>query len=103
MALGLMDEALEDKLEIHRIILTDTDPTVHAGTDPLNWSLTPLQRGEVRKSAADIAPNYQEAKCWFSHWDAMETNAKAPTPLLTDSQHCLLPAVPQAAVAAAAH
>ncbi len=78
VALGLLDLAYEKQMHIHRIILTDTNSQVLAGTDPLNWSLTPRQRKEVRDSAdpvTGIGPNYREAKCWFSNWDHMMDNA----------------------------
>jgi hypothetical protein len=101
MALGLLDQAFAGSVEIHRIILTDTDPSSHAGTDPLNWSLTPRQRTEVRKSAEGIAPNYREAKCWFSHWDEMTAAADLSIAPPKDFAEC--PALPKTPVPAARH
>jgi hypothetical protein len=85
MALGLLDQAFAGEVQIHRITLTDNNSSNDSGTDPLNWSLTPKQRKEVRKSAdavTGIGPNYREAKCWFSNWDKMtkaaDLNIKPP-------------------------
>jgi hypothetical protein len=83
VTLGLMEQALSCKIQIHRIILADSnsqdakkmDP--HKDTDPLNWSLTPRQRVEVTSSAVKVMPSYDEAKRWFynSHeeWDKAQT------------------------------
>ncbi len=98
VSLGLLDLAYGNKMHIHRIILTDTNSRVLAGTDPLNWSLTPMQRKEVRTSAdpvTGIGPNYREAKCWFSNWDQMMDNAIHKVPAPPGFQQCWAAAAPK--------
>jgi len=82
-ALGLMEQALADKLQLHRVVFADGNSQKVAGTDPLNWSLTPKQRAEVRTSAVALPLQEEEAQCWFTQWDKMWTNArdKNPKPL----------------------
>jgi hypothetical protein len=63
--LGLLEQALPCKVQIHRIVMADSNSRDATGTDPLNWSLTPKQRAEVRDSAAKYMPSYAEAKRWF--------------------------------------
>jgi len=65
VALGLMQKSTPCQLQIHRIVLADTNSKEATKTDPLNWSLTPRQRSEVRKSAGDMKKSYEEAKKWF--------------------------------------
>jgi hypothetical protein len=94
MALDLLDRAYGDKMEIHRIIMTDTNAARVVGTDPLNWSLTPAQRNEVRCSAdrvTGIGPNYYEAKWWFSHWAQRIKNEDLKGFSLVDSPDCRKP------------
>jgi hypothetical protein len=77
VALGLMEQALSCKVQIHRIILADTNSWDATDTDPLNWSLTPRQRVEVTSSADKVKPSYEEAKKWFysprEEWDKAQT------------------------------
>ena len=65
VALGLMQKSIPCQLQIHRIVVDDTNSTKATGTDPLNWSLTPLQRWEVQNSADNVAKSYAAAKAWF--------------------------------------
>jgi hypothetical protein len=78
-----MEQALADKLQLHRVVFADGNSQKVAGTDPLNWSLTPKQRAEVRTSAVALPLQEEEAQCWFTQWDKMWTNArdKNPKPL----------------------
>jgi hypothetical protein len=78
-ALGLMEQALSDKLELHRLVFADDNSLSVAGTDPLNWSLTPRQRAEVRSSAIALPFQEEQARCWFTQWEIMWTNAHLPT------------------------
>jgi hypothetical protein len=75
--LELLEKSLADKLQVHPVVFADICSTVFSGTDPLNWSLTPRQRGEVRQSAAQLQPRIQEAKDWFgksqADWDQHQT------------------------------
>jgi hypothetical protein len=85
-AMGLLEQAVSDKLQIHRVILADTHSTDATGTDPLNWSLTPLQRAEVRTSADYLTNCYVDARTWFynprSEWDKpqLPISATCPSP-----------------------
>lgn len=65
--LALLEQALGDRVEIHRVVFADNNSTNLAGTDPLNWTLTPAERKEVRESAcnAQLASQYQEAVDYF--------------------------------------
>ena len=73
VALAQLEHAFAGRLEIHRVVLADSNSTNEVGTDPLSWSLTPKQRSEVRDSAdpaskvpPSLAPKYQEALDWFA-------------------------------------
>jgi hypothetical protein len=74
--LEVLEKSLTGKLKVHPVVFADICSTVFAGTDPLNWSLTPRQRAEVRESAGQLQPRVQEAKDWFtkssSDWDNAE-------------------------------
>lgn len=65
IALGLMQKSFPCQLQIHRIVVDDSNSTKATGTDPLNWSLTPLQRWEVQNSADKMGDSYAAAKAWF--------------------------------------
>jgi hypothetical protein len=71
VGLGMLRKALKDRLQLHHIVLADNDSDANAGTDPLNWSLTPKQRREVQKSANGLEPCYANAKSWFSNWESL--------------------------------
>lgn len=66
-ALELLEHAYAGKVLIQPVVLADEQSTATVGTDPLNWSLTPRQRKEVRDSArsADMAHLYAVARQWF--------------------------------------
>jgi hypothetical protein len=97
-ALGLLEQAFSAKLEIHRVVFADANSKKFAGTDPLNWSLTPIQRAEVRTSVVALTQQDEEVRCWFSTWEEMWNNAQQPIPMTTNSQQCLVPVPPQSAV-----
>jgi hypothetical protein len=64
--LELLEAALGDRLQLHRIVFADLCSTDVADTDPLNWALTPRQRKEVvETSRVRLQPQYQKAKKWF--------------------------------------
>jgi hypothetical protein len=65
VALGLMQKSIPCQLQIRRIVVDDTNSTKATGTDPLNWSLTPLQRWEVQNSADNVPKSYAASKVWF--------------------------------------
>jgi hypothetical protein len=65
VALMLMQKSMACQLQIHRIVFADSNSKNATGTDPLNWSLTPRQRAEVRNSADKMKDSYSEAKKWF--------------------------------------
>lgn len=75
--LEILEKSLTGKLEVHPVVFADICSTVFAGTDPLNWSLTPRQRNEVRESARQLQPRIQEAKDWFTKPPADWDNAQA--------------------------
>jgi hypothetical protein len=80
VGLGMLEKALKGKLQLHHIVLADNDSDANAGTDPLNWSLTPKQRKEVQKSANGLEPCYVNAKSWFSNWDDLWGKPAQPQP-----------------------
>jgi hypothetical protein len=84
VALGLMEQAFSSRIQIHRIVLADSNSKDATGTDPLNWSLTPRQRKEVRDSARKMADSYREAKDWFydksaEHWNIAQSSSGMPS------------------------
>jgi hypothetical protein len=76
-ALELLEKSLGGKLQVHAVVFADIYSTPCIGTDPLNWSLTPRQRLEVRQSAAQLRPFIQEAKDWFKRPPEDWNNAQA--------------------------
>jgi hypothetical protein len=88
VALGLTEQAIPCEVQIHRIIIADSSSKKDINTDPLNWSLTPIQRYEVRNSATKVTRSYIEAKKWFYNppdlWD--EAQAANDTPCVTSAQ-----------------
>lgn len=65
VGLDLFEKAYMDKVQVQRIVFADNNAQDKARTDPLNWSLTPLQREEVRVSAERLGTNYDLVKSWF--------------------------------------
>jgi len=70
--MALLEHNLTGKIEVHRVVFADVRTKDVTGTDPLNWSLTPAQRDEIRDSAdpENTAPNglkkqYEDVKVWF--------------------------------------
>ena len=90
-ALGLVEQALEQKLEVHRVVFADNNSLSVAGTDPLNWSLTPKQRAEVRSSSVALPFQEEEARCWFMQWEAMWKNAHQTKPRPPGVCDCFAP------------
>jgi hypothetical protein len=70
-ALEILEQALAGKLEVERLVFADDNAFKKDQTDPLSWSLTPRQTGEVADSAKALAANYAAAACWASHWDEL--------------------------------
>jgi len=90
-ALDLLQQAYGCRLSIVRVVFADTHAEEITDTDPLNWSLTPGQRQEVRSSAqrADMLANYQAAANAMNNWqgthpcDALNTAATTAAPRVT--------------------
>ena len=87
--LDLLLQAHENTLELHQIIFDDaTRPDsrwyVVSAKDPLSWSLTPRERGEVAQDAEPQpgAPRllgcYQAVGNWFDSFDAQWKQAAHP-------------------------
>ncbi len=68
--LDLLQQAYGCRLSIFRVVFADTHAKQITDTDPLNWSLTPGQRQEVRMSAqgTDLLANYQAAVNAMTNW-----------------------------------
>jgi hypothetical protein len=88
--LDLLLQAHENTLELHQIIFDDaTRPDsrwyVVSAKDPLSWSLTPRERGEVAQDAEPQpgAPRllvcYQAVGNWFDSFDAQWKQAAHPS------------------------
>ena len=88
VALGLTEKAIPCEVQIHRIIIADSNSRAKIKTDPLNWSLTPIQRNEVRTSADNVKGSSIEAKSWFykSHDDWDQAQAANDTPCVASAQ-----------------
>jgi hypothetical protein len=88
IALGLTEQAIPCQTQIHRIIIADSNSKKDINTDPLNWSLTPIQRNEVRTSADKVKNSSIEAKKWFYNspevWDRAQ--AANDTPCVASAQ-----------------
>jgi hypothetical protein len=85
--LELLEHAYSAQLEVHAIVFGDTCATTRAKTDPLNWSLTPVQQNEVMLTSSGDAmkKRYAKAKEWFekpeSEWDhAARVKDELPKP-----------------------
>jgi hypothetical protein len=65
--LELLEHTYSGKLFVESVVLADQWSTDTVGTDPLNWSLTPKQRKEVRDNAnrSELKDLYKAAKRWF--------------------------------------
>ncbi len=75
--LELLEHAYGAQLEVHAIVFGDTCAVTRAKTDPLNWSLTPVQQGEVAATANEDAmkARYAMAKSWFEKPDSLWEDA----------------------------
>ena len=85
--LELLEDALGDKVQVHRIVFADLCSVAEAHTDPLNWSLTPNQRKEVRDVASrKLQVQYGEAKKWFelAAWNRQFSDEDAPPSYVCD-------------------
>jgi hypothetical protein len=69
VALELLEQVFGHKLKLARVVFADSNSKEAVGTDPLNWSLTPRQRKEVRESAGNLEDSFSTAECWFGSWD----------------------------------
>lgn len=78
--LELLEHAYAGKLIIQSLVFADQWSTDSAGTDPLNWSLTPRQRKEVHTSAkrSEMTALYQLAQQWFNASPGAWNKAPAP-------------------------
>ncbi|HEY2472563.1 MAG TPA: hypothetical protein VGI45_32560 [Terracidiphilus sp.] len=67
-ALELLEHAYAGRVIIESVVFADQWSTDTVGTDPLNWSLTPQQRKEVRSSAerSELKGLYDVAGRWFN-------------------------------------
>lgn len=67
-SLSLLERALQDKLQVHRVVFADLNSAEEVGTDPLSWSLTPKERTEVLSSSCPqkMGGSYKEAVEWFN-------------------------------------
>jgi hypothetical protein len=67
-SLELLEHAYNGKLAVQAIVFADTWAAGTAGTDPLNWSLTPGQINEVHASATrpEMQQLYACAKGWYA-------------------------------------
>jgi hypothetical protein len=68
--LDLLQQALGCRLSVYRVVIDDENAKLITGTDPLNWSLTPSQRQEVRFSASDqkAIAKYRQAVSAMGTW-----------------------------------
>jgi hypothetical protein len=88
-ALAQLEHALYGRLEIHRVMIADFNAQDRVHTDPLSWSLTPIQRREVQDSAENkpnctppddckVSDAYREVLDWFNKsrvdWDKADSN-----------------------------
>jgi hypothetical protein len=69
VGLDLFEMAYSDRIQLERIVFADNNAKDKVKTDPLNWSLTPLQRNEVLGSAEALGENYKEVRTWFFKFD----------------------------------
>jgi hypothetical protein len=67
-SLQVLRQAYGDRLQIKQIVIEDRH-SGETGADPLNWSLTPAQRNEVKRSASDteLAKVYEEVMHWMNN------------------------------------
>jgi hypothetical protein len=83
-SLELLEHAYAGKLIVRSVVFADECSTATVGTDPLNWSLTPLQRKEVLRSAglSKLTKLYEKAHKWFiadaSEWSKNPTEDSGP-------------------------
>ncbi len=83
-ALELLQHAYAGKLIVRSVVFADQWSTPTAGTDPLNWSLTPQQRKEVICTAGrtELTKLYEKAHKWFiadqSEWSKNPTEESGP-------------------------
>ncbi len=66
-SLSLLERALQDRLQVHRVVFPDLNSAEEVGTDPLSWSLTPKERTEVLSSSCPqkMGGSYKEVVEWF--------------------------------------
>ena len=79
--LEVLEDALGDKVQVHRMVFADLCSVAEVHTDPLNWSLTPKQRKEVRDVASrKLQAQYGEAKKWFelAEWHRQFSDEDVP-------------------------
>jgi len=79
VTLALLEEALAGKVQIRHIVISDDYAKDRTQTDPLSWSLTPEQQGEVWGSANKVSPCYDEVMNWFMK-TAGQWNQDLPAP-----------------------
>jgi hypothetical protein len=75
--LELLQHAYGPQLEMHAIVIGDTCAKTRAKTDPLNWSLTPVQQNEVIQTSNEdsMHKRYAKAKEWFEAPEGAWENA----------------------------
>jgi hypothetical protein len=65
VTLALLEGSLAGKVQIRHVVISDDYAKDKTKTDPLSWSLTPEQQGEVWGSASKVSPCYSEVMNWF--------------------------------------
>ena len=75
-SLEVLRQAYGDRLQIEHIVIEDRHSN-ETGADPLNWSLTPAQRNEVKRSASDIELGsvYEKVIRWMNNKDEKDWRA----------------------------
>jgi hypothetical protein len=87
--LELLQHAYGPQLEMHAIVFGDTCAKTRAKTDPLNWSLTPVQQKEVIQTSGEDAmqKRYAKAKEWFEAQEGAWENAASIADLFPKTDH----------------
>lgn len=99
-ALSLLEQALQDRLQVHRIVFDDRNSQDEVGTDPLSWSLTPKERAEVLSSSCPrkMSGKYDEAVYWYKlDADRWQSDTYAPAPSTPSESQTIQEAPPQIA------
>jgi hypothetical protein len=87
--LDLLQQAYGCQVSIHRVVIDDENALKLTGTDPLNWSLTPGQRQEIRYSAgeAEMGGKYKQATAALSTWPGPDPCPASPSSQAAPAKH----------------